>query len=214
MELSCNSIVELGDGTRALIRPIGPRDRERLNEGFRSASAESIFMRFLAPRPRLSSSQLDYLTAVDHIRHEALIAVDPVTGQSFGTARYIRDGDHPETGEFAVGVGDSWMRIGLGTALLNALVIRAREAGVIRFTGLIHTDNAAIRRLVKKVAGAYEARWAGQGAVEVAFDLPTGGGLPPSANREESLGRSRSHSGVKKASSSSRRKSSVRARSG
>ena len=41
-------------------------------------------MRFLAPRPRLSSSELGYLTAVDHIRHEALIAVDPETGQSFG----------------------------------------------------------------------------------------------------------------------------------
>ena len=101
-----------------------------------------------------------------------------------------------------------------GTALLKALVIRAREVGVIRFTGLIHADNDAIRRLVEKVAGAYEARWAGQGAVEVAFDLPTGGGLPPSADREESLGRSRSHSGVKQASSFSRRKSSVRARSG
>ncbi len=123
-------------------------------------------MRFLAPRPRLSNSELDYLTAVDHIRHEALIAVDPETGQSFGTARYIRDGDHPETAEFAIGVGDSWMRIGLGTALLNALVISAREVGVIRFTGLIHTDNDAIRRLVEKVAGPYEARWAGQGAVE------------------------------------------------
>ena len=46
--------VELRDGTRVLIRPIEPSDRERLNEGFESASAESIFMRFLGPQPRLS----------------------------------------------------------------------------------------------------------------------------------------------------------------
>ena len=131
-------------------------------------------MRFLAPQPRLSSSELDYLTAVDHIRHEALIAVDPETGQSFGTARYIRDGDHPETAEFAVGVGDSWMRIGLGTALLEALVIRAREVGVIRFTGLIHTDNDAIRRLVKKVAGGLRGKVGGPGC---------GGGSVRSAHR-------------------------------
>ena len=118
------------------------------------------------------------MTGVDHIRHEALIAVDPETGQSFGTARYVRDEDHPETAEFAVGVGDRWMRIGLGTALLSALVLRAREVGVVRFIGLIHAENAAIKRLVEKVAGAYETRWAGQGAMELAVDLPTEGRLP------------------------------------
>jgi RimJ/RimL family protein N-acetyltransferase len=169
-------VVELRDGTRALIRPIESGDRKRLNEGFESASAESIFLRFLAPVPHLSGRQLDYLTAVDHVRHEALIAVDPQTGQSFGTARYVRSEDDPETAEFAVGVGDRWMRIGLGTALLRALVLRARDAGVVRFTGLIHPDNTAIRRLVERIAGPYETRSAGQGALEIVFDLRTRAG--------------------------------------
>jgi len=174
-------VVELRDGTRALIRPIEASDREPLHEGFRSASAKSIFMRFLGPQPRLSSPQLDYLTVIDHVRHEALIAVDPETGQSFGTARYVRSVDDPKTAEFAVGVGDRWMRIGLGTALLDALVLRAREAGVIRFTGLIHPDNTAIRRLVEKVVGAYETKLAGPGALEIVVDLPTKGRIPPSS---------------------------------
>jgi GNAT superfamily N-acetyltransferase len=128
-------------------------------------------MRFLGPQPHLSQRQLDYLTAVDHVRHEALIAVDPETGQSFGTARYVRSEEHPETAEFAVGVGDRWMRIGLGTALLSALAERARRAGIVRFIGLIHADNVAIRRLIAKVAGAYETKSAGSGAIEVAVDL-------------------------------------------
>ena len=164
-------VVELRDGTRALIRPIGPCDRERLNEGLKSASARSIFLRFLSPVPRLSSSQLEYLTAVDHVRHVALIAVDPETEQSFGTARYVRSDADDETAEFAIGVGDRWMRIGLGTALLGALVLRACDAGVVRFTGTIHSDNTAIRRLVEKVLGAYEAKFVGQGAMEVSVDL-------------------------------------------
>ena len=175
-----------------MIRPVGPSDRERLNEGFESASAESIFLRFLAPQPRLSSSLLHYLTAVDHDRHEALIAVDPETGRSFGTARYVRDEDHPETAEFAVGVGDRWMRIGLGTALLRALVLRARAAGVVRFIGLIHAENTAIRRLVEKVAGPYEIRSAGYGAMELAVDLPTEGRLSTPAR----LRQPRHHVGV------------------
>jgi RimJ/RimL family protein N-acetyltransferase len=163
-------IVELRDGTKALIRPIGPEDRERLNEGFQSASPDSIFYRFLSPLPRLSSSQLDYLTAVDHLHHEALIAVDPESGESFGTARYIRDEDDPETAEFAVGVGDRWMRIGLGTALLTELTRRARERGIARFTGTIHAENRAIRGLVKSVAGPYEARPQGD-TLEIVVDL-------------------------------------------
>jgi protein lysine acetyltransferase len=164
-------IVELRDGTRALIRPIQPADRARLNEGFESASARSIFMRFLGPQPHLSKRQLDYLTAVDHDRHEALIAVDPESGQSFGTARYVRSRDDPKAAEFAVGVGDRWMRIGLGTALLTALARRAREAGIVRFTGLVHGENVAIMRLIDKVAGPYETRSAGQGALEVVVEL-------------------------------------------
>ena len=171
-------LVELRDGTAALIRPIGPGDRERLNEGFEGASPRSIFLRFLAPQARLSSRMLDYLTAVDHARHEALIAVDPSTGLSLGTARYVRGEEDRETAEFAVGVGDRWMRLGLGTALLSALVLRAREAGIIRFTGLIHPDNTAIRRLVEKVVGPYETRFAGPGALELAVDLRPDSGEP------------------------------------
>jgi acetyltransferase len=105
------------------------------------------------------------------VRHVALIAVDPDSGQSFGTARYIRSEDDEETAEFAVGVGDRWMGIGLGTALLRALVARAREAGITRFTGLIHAENTAIRRLAEKVAGPYEIRPAGQGAMEIVLEL-------------------------------------------
>jgi hypothetical protein len=137
------SVVELRDGTRALIRPIGPSDRERLKEGFESARADSNFQRFFSPKPRLSSSELVYLTAVEH----------------------------PETAEFAIGVGDRWMGIGLGTALLRALVLRACQAGVKEFTGLIRAENTAVKRLIGKVLGDYETRFSGQGAMEVVVDL-------------------------------------------
>lgn len=172
-------IVELRDGTRALIRPIEPGDRQRLNDGFATASPQSIFLRFLSPLPKLSSSQLDYLTAIDHDRHEALIAVDPDTERSFGTARYVRSDDDLATAEFAVGVGDRWMRIGLGTALLSALVARARAAGVVWFTGTIHPDNAAIRRLVEKVAGPFVTRAVEPGAVEIVVELRSRDRLSP-----------------------------------
>lgn len=171
MVTGADEIVVLRDGTKAQIRPIGPHDRDRLRAGFEQASDESIYLRFLGPHPRLTDRELDYLTAVDHVRHEALIAVDPDTGQSFGTARYVRDDDSPESAEFAVGVGDQWMGIGLGTALLSALAGRAREAGIIRFTGVISAENQAIRALVRKVLGPYETRSTQDGAAEILVEV-------------------------------------------
>jgi GNAT superfamily N-acetyltransferase len=168
-----DQLVELRDGTTALIRPIRPADRDRLKEGFDTADPDSIFLRFLSPHPRLTGSELDYLTSVDHDRHEALIAIDAETGQSLGTARYVRDESEPEKAEFAIGVGDRWMRIGLGTALFEQLIVRARESGIVRFTGLIHHDNVAIKELVQKVAGPFEVKTAGAGALELSVDLRT-----------------------------------------
>lgn len=172
-------IVQLRDGIRALIRPIEPTDRDRLHQGFRSASAESIFMRFLAPVPRLTSRQLDYLTAVDHVDHEALIAIDPETGQSFGTARYIRSPDEPDRAEVAVGVGDRWMRVGLGTALFARLADRAREAGISRLTAYVHPENTAARRMVEKVTRSY--RWipTGSGEAQLVIELDAGAARQP-----------------------------------
>lgn len=57
--------------------------------------------------------------------------------------------------------------------------------GVIRFTGVIHTQNTAIRRLVEKAVGTYEASWVGDDAVEVTFDLPTGKRSAGGAHRLE-----------------------------
>jgi RimJ/RimL family protein N-acetyltransferase len=166
-----DQIVELRDGTRALIRPIGPEDRDRLKEGFDSSSEESRILRFLSPQPKLTGRQLEFLTNVDHIHHEALIAVDPETGQSFGTARYVRDDDDPQTAEFAVGVGDQWMRIGLGTALLSALVARARESGITQITATISAENTAVTGLIRNVAGGYESKTAGWGVREIVINL-------------------------------------------
>ena len=167
-------IVDLRDGARALIRPIEPGDSERLRTGFESASAESILRRFLAPQPRLSPSQLRYLTEIDHICHEALIAIDPETGESLGTARFIRSDPTAATAEFAVGVGDRWMRVGLGTALLRSLAVRARDLGIVEFTGLIQGENVAIRGLLQKVAGTYAVTPAGPGILEIRVSLDRG----------------------------------------
>ena len=139
--------VSLADGTRVLIRPIEPADREALAAGFDRLSPESRYLRFFGPMRELGAHELDYLTRVDHRDHEALVAV--VGDEGVGVARYVRTG--PGEAEPAVTVADAWQRRGIGTALLDALADRAREEGVERFRALVLAQNADAIALLERL---------------------------------------------------------------
>ena len=68
----------------------------------------------------MSAAELAYLVDVDHKDHEAIIAIDPSSGEALGVARYIRSKDDAQVAEVAVTVADDWQRRGLGRALLTA----------------------------------------------------------------------------------------------
>lgn len=142
----------LADGTQVLLRPIRPDDKPRLSSALERLSPESRRLRFLAPKPRLSSGELRYLTEVDGDDHVALVAVlahrpDVIVG----VARFVRAADDPRAAEIAVVVGDPWQRQGLGRHLGSALAAAAREHGVERFTAVMDPENRAAHRLLRHV---------------------------------------------------------------
>jgi nucleotide-binding universal stress UspA family protein/RimJ/RimL family protein N-acetyltransferase len=141
--------VELRDGTHVQIRPLGPGDRDALAAGFERLSPESRYLRFFGPVPRLTEAQLRYLTDVDHHDHEALIAVDPDTGDGVGVARFVRT--DARVAEPAIAVIDDWQGRGVGGVLLDQLADRAREEGIATFAAPVLAHNeaaiAALRRL-------------------------------------------------------------------
>jgi RimJ/RimL family protein N-acetyltransferase len=165
----------LPDGTPLLVRRIAPEDAPALAEGFTRLSQESRRLRFLTPKPRLSTAELHYFTAVDGHRHEALVAVDPPTGEGVGVARFVRDESDPRRAEVAVTVADDWQQRGVATLLLDRLSDRAREEGVKRFTALVSADNRGMHRLLEHLgtplhlhpmggeAGEYEIELGGTG---------------------------------------------------
>lgn len=144
--------VRLGDGATIVIRPVEPDDAEQLKAGFERLGAVSRYRRFLAPIDHLSPHQLSYLTHVDHTSHEAIAALDAVTGDGVGIARYLRDTGDPRLAEVAITVADAWQGRGVGTALLERLSARARAAGVERITARVIVGNAAARRLIARAA--------------------------------------------------------------
>jgi nucleotide-binding universal stress UspA family protein/GNAT superfamily N-acetyltransferase len=129
----------LRDGTRLVVRPIAPEDREELRAGFERLSPDSRYRRFFSPVPRLSERHLDYLTDVDHHDHEALVAVEESSGRGVGVARFVRTNEHEA--EPAMTVADDWQGRGVGTHLLMALADRAREEGIERFRAPVLAGN-------------------------------------------------------------------------
>jgi RimJ/RimL family protein N-acetyltransferase len=160
--------ISLRDGSAALIRPIDPDDRELLREGFERLSDHARYMRFQSPVTALSERQLAYLTEVDHHDHEALVALDPDTGEGIGVARFVRI--NGGVAECAIVVADDWQGRGLATQLLDRLVDRAREEGVERFTALLLAENNDALRLLERL-GEAEARRLGP-QVELDIQLP------------------------------------------
>ncbi len=156
------------------IRPIAPEDKQALEDGFARFSDQSRYMRFLAPHGRLTPAELRYFTEVDHHDHEALVALDPVTGTGVGVARYVRAADDPAVAEIAVAVIDSWHGRGVGTQLLTALTERAREEGIRSFSALCLADNDRMLGLLSDF-GRVEVTHEGPGTVEVIVDLPETG---------------------------------------
>jgi RimJ/RimL family protein N-acetyltransferase len=151
-------LMTLNNDTRVEMRPVMRADRDRLAEGFKGLSEASRYQRFFTPAPRLSGSQLRYLTDIDHVDHFAW-GVQTADGTGVGIARYVRTGS--DMAEAAFTIADAYQRLGVGWTLLRALAMIAADHDLRRFEMTMLADNAAMAHLARK-AGAD-------------FDPPTGG---------------------------------------
>ena len=165
--------ITLRDGARVTLRPVEPLDKPLLAASFERLSEESRYTRFFTVKNELSAAELDYLVDVDHSDHEAIIAVDPSSGEVLGVARYVRATDGAEVAEVAVTVADDWQGRGLGRAPASRLTYRARREGVHRFTALVQSDNRASLALVEGIGDT--RRGVDGGEVELVIELPPSG---------------------------------------
>ncbi len=156
------------DGTDLTVRPILVTDAPGINRMFGRLSRKSIYFRFFSPIAHIPPAMLARLTDVDHLRRDALVALDGP--DIVAVARYdAARPDEPETrdAEIAVTVVDAWHRRGLGHRLLERLEALAGSRGYDAFVVRILPENRAALELVHKfdpdvnvyfAGGEYEAR--------------------------------------------------------
>jgi GNAT superfamily N-acetyltransferase len=154
-------------------RPIDPHDRTPIVTVFDGLSEHSRYLRYLGPKLRLSDAEIRYFTEVDHHDHEALVAIEPGTGDGIGVARYVRREGDPTAAELAVAVIDDWQRRGIGSRLTSALADRARAEGVTTFTALMLAENEQMLSLLDEL-GRTRITSRERGTVEVSVDLTPG----------------------------------------
>jgi len=160
----------LADGARLRVRPIDPADRGPLADAFERLSDLSRHRRFLGPKRRLTTRELEYLTEVDHVTHEALVVIDEATGHIVGVGRYATGTGAGTVADMALAVADAWQRRGIGHALAMRVVERARANGITRLTGTTLADNLRARSLLDRLG--FSLLGAGGGVVELALDVP------------------------------------------
>jgi GNAT superfamily N-acetyltransferase len=166
-------LVDLPDGSEVRLRPVAADDKPLFAAAWEAFGETSRYRRFMMPKQHLSLHDLEYLTEVDHVDHEAIGAVDPRTGAGLGVARYLRHPERPDAAEAAVAVIDEWQGRGLGSLLLRRLTNRATANGITTFTASLVTENRSILHLFERL-GRVHVRNIGGGTMEIDVELPVG----------------------------------------
>jgi GNAT superfamily N-acetyltransferase len=164
--------LELRDGSRALVRPVRPDDKERLQDGLELLSPRSRYLNFHMELDRLDEEQLRYATEVDHRDHVGWLVLDPehpdVPGMGLG--RYVRLRDVPTVAEAAITVLDPYQGRGLGTMLLAILARTAVANGITTFRNYVLADNAVMLELFDQLGATRQLM--NPEVYEVDFELP------------------------------------------
>jgi RimJ/RimL family protein N-acetyltransferase len=141
-------LVALRSGDVVRIRQVRPGDAPALARAYANLGGQSRYRRFFTVMPELPEATLKAAVEVDHVDHEALVAVPLLSTEIVGECRFIRLPDQPGTAEVGVTVVDAWQGRGLGSALLARLSERAVEAGIEYFTAEFLAENRTVLALL------------------------------------------------------------------
>jgi acetyltransferase len=138
-------------GQKFTLRPIRPEDADAHATMMSHISPEDMRYRFFSPLKQLPTEQITRMCDVDYTREMAFIAKHSETGATYGVSRLVRNDTDGKSAEFAVLVAPEGKGLGLGTALMRAIIAWGGNKGVAEITGQILTDNTPMLAFIKRL---------------------------------------------------------------
>ena len=156
----------LQDGSTIRIRSILPDDVERHRRFISRMSEESKRLRFFVVRTELSEYETHYFTHVDSVKRVGLVALrrDDIVG--IGRFDVVREG----VAEVAFAVADAVQGLGVGSLLLDRLVVEAQKREVATFVAHTLPENERMLELFYH-SGLHVASSVDAGECNVTMDL-------------------------------------------
>jgi acetyltransferase len=145
-------LIHIQDYRPVLLRPIRPEDEPMEAAMFAGLSDQSVCLRFLGYRPRVTHDFLSRLTHIDYDREMAIIAeiqdVDSGQKEMAGVVRIIADcwGDKAE---FAIIVADKFQGQSLGSRMVDYSLEVARDKGIRIVHAFTLRDNTCMIQMLK-----------------------------------------------------------------
>jgi len=136
--------VTLGDGRSLEVRAVRAGDRDALLRLHDSLTPASRYFRYFSARRRLPEREVRHYLDVDQRTHAGVGAW--IENRLVGHAIFDRL-DEPGVAEVALEVADAEQRRGIGTAMLEALAILARDTGVSRLVAHVLPTNRLMLRV-------------------------------------------------------------------
>jgi GNAT superfamily N-acetyltransferase len=133
------------------IRPWRPGDQALLIAAQRAISPVSLTNRFFVGTSTLPVKYLRYVAHAPRDRWDAQVATR--RGRLLGWAEYARLPGTADEADVAVLVVDAWQRRGVASALFQAMLPRARAAGIRVAHADIEPRNLAARAMIRSVFG-------------------------------------------------------------
>jgi GNAT superfamily N-acetyltransferase len=127
-----------------------PHNKKQISDGIRDMSPETIRQRFLGSKREFSDKELQYLTVLDGWNHYA-IGVEERDKLKRGVAiiRMVRSSHSETEAEIAITIIDDYQRKGLGSFLLNLIMLAAMERKIETLSFTFLPQNVAIVKLIK-----------------------------------------------------------------
>jgi GNAT superfamily N-acetyltransferase len=163
-------IEALNNGTHVLIRPLHPQDRQLEFQFIGQLSAESFRTRFFGVIGPADVSLLDQMMDVDYRTRSAYIAMIHENGllREVGISRYAVAADAQQC-DCAVVVADRWQRQGVGTLLMQHLIVAARQNGFKKMMSVHQSNNFGMHRLARSLG--FHGRYPATGDDEIIYEL-------------------------------------------